>query len=123
MDRVDPSRVQAGVRRPSYKPATSPSYSKSKSNERHSMASTFSVGSRNWETHSIFTSSPSDLIKRIQRGKLDISIMVGSYLLATASFLVMASSAKAPTTSPRPSGTASDDGKQGLWWSSPWIPL
>uniref|UniRef100_V5ERZ2 Major facilitator superfamily (MFS) profile domain-containing protein n=2 Tax=Kalmanozyma brasiliensis (strain GHG001) TaxID=1365824 RepID=V5ERZ2_KALBG len=110
-------------RRPSYKSTASPSYSKSKSNQRSSMASGFSVGSRNWETHSIFTSSASDLIKRIQRGKLDISIMVASYLLATASFLVMASSAKAPTTSPRPSSSASEEGRQGLWWSSPWIPL
>ncbi len=49
--------------------------------------------------------------------------MVGSYVLATASFLVMASSARAPTASPRPSDTLLGDQEQKLWWSSPWIPL
>lgn len=109
-------------RRPSYRPAASVSYSRMKPSKRDSMASHISIGSANWQTHSIFTSSPSDLIKKIQRGKLDISIMVASYLLAFASFLMIASSAKAPTVSPRPS--AGDGGDQGkLWWSSPWIPL
>ena len=94
------------------------------------MASGFTIGSSNWETHSIFASSPSELIKRIQRGKLDISIMVASYVLATASFLVMATSAKAPTSSSHSTGTLSHtaveadrDGHGRLWWSSPWIPL
>ncbi|TKY87654.1 hypothetical protein EX895_003235 [Sporisorium graminicola] len=116
-------------RRPSYKSAASLGCSNLKGNKRSSMASGFTVSSSSWETNSIFTSSPSNLIKRIQRGKLDISIMVASYMLATASFLIMASSAKAPTSSPRPKSTlvataAADGGdKQGLWWSSPWIPL
>lgn len=101
-------------RRPSYRSAAA--LGSLKANKRTSMASQISVGSNNWETHSIFTHSPSDLIKRIQRGKLDISIMVASYTLATASFLVMASSAKAPTTS-------SGDGDGKMWWSSAWIPL
>jgi MFS family permease len=104
-------------RRPSYRSAAALGYSGLKANKRASMASQISVGSNNWETHSIFTHSPSDLIKRIQRGKLDISIMVASYTLATASFLVMASSAKAPTT------TSAKDGDGKLWWSSAWIPL
>ena len=106
-------------RRPSYKSAASLGYSYLKSNQRNSMASAITISSSSWETHSIFTSSPSDLIKRIQRGKLDISIMVASYVLATTSFLVMASSSKAPTRSPKP--TADDQPR--LWWSSPWIPL
>lgn len=118
-------------RRPSYKSAASLGYSNLKANERRSMSSQITIGSSNWETHSIFTSSPSELIKRIQRGKLDISIMVASYVLATASFLVMASSGKAPTTSSplRPSaatGAAGGGGgeqQEGLWWSSAWIPL
>ncbi|SPO25256.1 uncharacterized protein UTRI_02627_B [Ustilago trichophora] len=111
-------------RRPSYKAAASLGYSNLKANKRRSMGSQITIGSSNWETHSIFTNSPSDLIKRIQRGKLDISIMVGSYVMATAAFLMMASSGKAPTTSARPSSMVGSDGKQeGLWWSSAWIPL
>ncbi|CDU22943.1 uncharacterized protein SPSC_01573 [Sporisorium scitamineum] len=110
-------------RRPSYKSAASPGYSNLKGNKRSSMASGITVSSSSWERHSIFTSLPSDLIKRIQRGKLDISIMVASYVLATASFLVMASSSKAPTSSSRPTAAVDGDDKQGLWWSSPWIPL
>lgn len=117
-------------RRPSYRSAASLGYSHLKSNTRSSMASGFTIGSSNWETHSIFASSPSELIKRIQRGKLDISIMVASYVLATASFLVMATSAKAPTSSSHSTGTLSHtaveadrDGHGRLWWSSPWIPL
>ncbi|CBQ70886.1 conserved hypothetical protein [Sporisorium reilianum SRZ2] len=116
-------------RRPSYKSAASLGYSNLKGNKRSSMASGITVSSSSWERHSIFASSPSELIKRIQRGKLDISIMVASYVLATASFLVMASSAKAPTASPRPksnavsTAAAGGDDTQGLWWSTPWIPL
>ncbi|GAC98925.1 hypothetical protein PHSY_006520 [Pseudozyma hubeiensis SY62] len=115
-------------RRPSYNSAASLGYSNLKAKKRSSMASGLTNGSSSWETHSIFTSTPSELIKRIQRGKLDISIMVASYLLATASFLVMASSSKAPTTSPQPSSPTpasdgSDGNNKGLWWSSPWIPL
>lgn len=115
-------------RRPSYNSAASLGYSNLKAKKRSSTASGLTIGSSSWETHSIFASSPSELIKRIQRGKLDISIMVASYLLATASFLVMASSSKAPTTSPQPSSPTiasdgSDGNNKGLWWSSPWIPL
>lgn len=118
------TRVEArrARRRPWYKSAASLSYSHLKSNKRSSMGSGITIGSSNWETHSVFASTPADLIKKIQRGKLDISIMVGSYILATASFLMMASSSKAPTTLARTLG--GDDGKQeGLWWSSSWIPL
>ncbi|KAJ1587286.1 hypothetical protein NDA14_004089 [Ustilago hordei] len=117
------SRIEArpARRRPSYKAAASLGHSHLRSNKRSSMASGFTIGSSNWETHSVFASTPADLIKKIQRGKLDISIMVGSYMLALASFLMMTSSSKAPTTSPR----ANDDGgkQEALWWSSPWIPL
>lgn len=115
-------------RRPSYKSAASLGYSNLKANKRNSITSQITIGSNDWETHSIFTSSPSELIKRIQRGKLDISIMVASYLLATTSFLVMASSTKAPTVSPRPAGAGAQATVQGLrddgqWWSTPWVPL
>ncbi|SNX83709.1 uncharacterized protein MEPE_02416 [Melanopsichium pennsylvanicum] len=124
---ADEMRVEASAsrRRPSYKSAASSlGYSNLKAGKRCSMGSQITISSNNWETHSIFTSSPSDLIKRIQRGKLDISIMVGSYLLATASFLMLASSAKAPTTTPRLSGSSgNNESEQGLWWSSAWTPL
>lgn len=107
--------------RPSY---SLPSHSHLKPSKRTSMAPHISIGSNNWQTHSIFTSSPSELIKRIQRGKLDISIMVASYILAAASFLMLASSSKAPTVSPRPSGGDGEGGQdEKLWWSSAWIPL
>ncbi|KAJ1020183.1 hypothetical protein NDA16_004463 [Ustilago loliicola] len=116
-----PIEARPARRRPSYKSAASLGYSNLKLNKRSSMASGITIGSSNWETHSVFASTPTDLIKKIQRGKLDISIMVGSYVLAIASFLMMASSSKAPTTWPR---AFDDSGKQqGVWWSSPWIPL
>ncbi|PWZ01751.1 hypothetical protein BCV70DRAFT_199183 [Testicularia cyperi] len=123
-------------RRPSYKAAASLGYSDLKRNKGASGASGITINSHNWETHSIFTNPPSELIKKIQRGKLDISIMVVSYLLSFTSFLILASSAKAPSASPRPSHSTFDSlasdyvpldvavmTSDKLWWKTPWIPL
>lgn len=93
-----PSAVQTRPerRRPSHRSAASFGYA--------NLSKRSSRTSNTFETESVFLHQPAELIKRIQRGKLDVSIMVASYLLALVSFLLLASST-------RPS------------WSTPWIPL
>ncbi|EPQ30019.1 uncharacterized protein PFL1_02692 [Pseudozyma flocculosa PF-1] len=147
-----PDEARTGRRRPSYHAAASlgglsrlrrsASQTTAERRRRLSYQSRAAIES-NWETHSIFTRAPSELIKKIQRGKLDIGVMLASYLLACIAFVVLASSTYAPGPPPRPpppipplladiasaatAGVAveagSGSGAGALFWKSPWIPL
>lgn len=120
-----PVEARPARRRPSYQSAASLGYSHLASTRRVPGSSQFTISSSEWATHSIFASTPAELIKRIQRGKLDICVMLTSYVMALVSFLMLASTGKAPHA-PLPSQnepatlTAAQD---GTWWKTPWTPL
>lgn len=112
-------------RRPSYQSAASLGYSNLASTRRAPGSSQITISSSEWATHSIFASTPAELIKRIQRGKLDICVMLASYVMAFVSFLMLTSSGKAPfAPTPSPNELSAVGGAQdGNWWKSPWTPL
>lgn len=112
-------------RRPSYHSAASLGYSNLGSTRRVPGSSQFTISSSNWATHSIFASTPAELIKQIQRGKLDICTMLASYVMAFVSFLLLASTGKAPYAPQSTYGetTAPGAAQDGTWWKTPWTPL